>query len=480
MKISFENPDKLNGLLTIVVEEADYKEEVEKALKDYRKRANIPGFRPGQVPMGLLKRQVGPQVKMDAINKILGENLQKYIVDNKIHMLGQPMASETQEAVELEKPAPYTFKFDIAVAPEFNIELTNKDTIDYYEIKVDDKLIDQQVEMFANRAGHYDKAEEFEPEKRDMLKGDIRELDANGNTLEGGITVEGAVMMPQYIKVDDQKKLFDGCKLGDIITFNPRKAYPEGNAEIASLLKIDRKEVENHTGDFSYQITEISRFVNAENNKELWDSVYGAEANINDEAAFRAAIAEGISKQLERDSDYKFMQDLRAYADKKVGDLQFPDALLKRVMLANNEDKGAEFVEKNYEPSIKELKWHLVRDQIAKANNIQVEDADIRESAAQMARAQFAQYGMNNVPDEYVNNYVEEMMKKRENIDSFIEAALDRKLSVALKSVVKLKKKSVSLDEFNKLMMPAEEAAAEKPAKAKRTKKADKAEKEEK
>ena len=480
MKISFENPDKLNGLLTIVVEEADYKEEVEKALKDYRKRANIPGFRPGQVPMGLLKRQVGPQVKMDAINKILGENLQKYIVDNKIHMLGQPMASETQEAVELEKPAPYTFKFDIAVAPEFNIELTNKDTIDYYDIKVDDKLIDQQVEMFASRAGHYDKAEEFEPEKRDMLKGDIRELDANGNTLEGGITVEGAVMMPQYIKVDDQKKLFDGCKLGDIITFNPRKAYPEGDAEIASLLKIDRKEVENHTGDFSYQITEISRFVNAENNKELWDSVYGAEANINDEAAFRAAIAEGISKQLERDSDYKFMQDLRAYADKKVGDLQFPDALLKRVMLANNEDKGAEFVEKNYEPSIKEFKWHLVRDQIAKANNIQVEDADIRESAAQMARAQFAQYGMNNVPDEYVNNYVEEMMKKRENIDSFIEAALDRKLSVALKSVVKLKKKSVSLDEFNKLMMPAEEAAAEKPAKAKRTKKADKAEKEEK
>ncbi|WP_273412493.1 trigger factor [Prevotella aurantiaca] len=475
MKISFENPDKLNGLLTIVVEEADYKEEVEKALKDYRKRANIPGFRPGQVPMGLLKRQVGPQVKMDAINKILGENLQKYIVDNKIHMLGQPMASETQEAVELEKPAPYTFKFDIAIAPEFDIELTNKDTIEYYDIKVDDKLIDQQIEMFASRAGHYDKAQEFDPEKRDMLKGDIRELDANGNTLEGGITVEGAVLMPQYIKVEDQKKLFDGCKLGDIITFNPRKAYPEGDAEISSLLKIDRKEVAEHIGDFSYQITEISRFVNAENNKELWDSVYGADANINDEAAFRAAIAEGVSKQLERDSDYKFMLDVRAYAEKKVGDLQFPDALLKRIMLSNNKDKGAEFVEQNYQPSINELKWHLVRDKIANANNIKVEDADVRESASQMARAQFAQYGMNNVPDEYVNNYVEEMMKKRENIDSFVEAALDRKLSVALKSVVKLKKKSVSLDEFNKLMMPAE---AEKPAKAKRTKKADKAEKE--
>ena len=139
-------------------------------------------------------------------------------------------------------------------------KLTNKDTIEYYDIKVDDKLIDQQIEMFASRAGHYDKAQEFDPEKRDMLKGDIRELDANGNTLEGGITVEGAVLMPQYIKVEDQKKLFDGCKLGDIITFNPRKAYPEGDAEISSLLKIDRKEVAEHTGDFSYQITEISRF----------------------------------------------------------------------------------------------------------------------------------------------------------------------------------------------------------------------------
>lgn len=480
MKISFENPDKINGLLTIVVEEADYKDDVEKALKDYRKRANMPGFRPGQVPMGLLKRQVGPQIKMDTINKFLGENLQKYIVDNKIHMLGQPMASEKQEAVELENPAPYTFMFDIAVAPEFNIELTSKDSIEYYDIKVDDKLIDQQVEMFASRAGHYDKAEEFDPEKRDMLKGDIRELDEKGNTLEGGVIVEGAVMMPQYIKVEDQKKLFDGCKLGDIITFNPRKAYPKGDAEISSLLKIDRKEVGNHTGDFTFQITEISRFVSAENNKELWDAIYGADANIKDEAGFRAAIAEGISKQLENDSNYKFMQDVRAYAEKKVGELKFPNELLKRIMQANNQDKDAEFIEKNFAPSINELKWHLIREKIAVANNIKVEDADVRESAIQMARAQFAQYGMDNVPEEYVNNYANEMLKKRETIDSLVEAALNRKLSAALKAVVKLKKKSVTMDEFNKLLAPEQEAAAEKPAKAKRTKKADKAEKEEK
>ena len=214
-----------------------------------------------------------------------------------------------------------------------------------------------------------------------------------------------------------------------------------------------------------------------ENNKELWDSVYGPDANINDEATFRKTIAEGVSKQLERDSDYKFMIDVRAYAEKKVGKLQFPDALLKRIMLSNNEDKGAEFVEKNYEQSIKELEWHLIRDRIAQANNIKIEDADVRESAAQMARAQFAQYGMNNVPDEYIDKYVNDMLKNRKDIEPFVDAALDQKLSAVLKTIVKLKKKSVSLDEFNKLIEPAD---TEKPVKAKRTKKADKAENEEK
>ena len=171
------------------------------------------------------------------------------------------------------------------------------------------------------------------------------------------------------------------------------------------------------------------------------------------------------------------MIDVRAYAEKKVGKLQFPDALLKRIMLSNNEDKGAEFVEKNYEQSIKELEWHLIRDRIAQANNIKIEDADIRESAAQMARAQFAQYGMNNVPDEYIDKYVNDMLKNRKDIEPFVDAALDQKLSAVLKTIVKLKKKSVSLDEFNKLIEPAD---TEKPVKAKRTKKADKAENEEK
>lgn len=449
MKISFENPDKVNGLLTLTVEEADYKENVEKTLKNYRKKANVPGFRPGMVPMGMIKRQFGTTAKVDEINKLLGEQIYKYVKDNNIQMLGEPLPSDKQEPVDMEKEAPYTFMFDIAVAPEFKAELTGDDTIDYYTITVDDKIIDQQIDVFASRAGHYDKVEDYQA--NDMLKGDIRELDENGNTKEGGITVEGAVLMPEYIKVEDQKKLFDGTKLGDIITFNPKKAYPESDIEVSSLLKMKKEEVADLTADFSYQITEISRYVKAEVNQELFDQVYGKDV-IKDEKDFREKIAEGLKAQFAVDSDFKFIQDVRKYLVDKVGALTYPDALLKRIMLNNNKDKGEEFVEKNYEQSIKELTWHLIKEQLVKANGIKIEDADIEETAKEAAKAQFAQYGMNNIPEEYIENYAKDMLKKREYIDSFVDRSIDRKLTEILKNVVKLENKTATLEEFNKMM----------------------------
>ena len=449
MKISFENPDKVNGLLTLTVETADFQDRVEKTLKNYRKRANVPGFRPGMVPMGMIKKQFGEAVKAEEINKLIGEEIYKYVNDNKIKMLGEPMANEGQEPVDLSKEAPYEFKFDVAVAPEFKVELSDKDTLDYYTIKVDDDLVNRQIDMFASRAGHYDKVEEYQA--NDMLKGDLRELDENGNTKEGGITVEGAVLMPEYIKADDQKKLFEGAKLGDIITFNPKKAYPESDVEVSSLLKITKEEAANVTADFSFQITEISRFVKAEINQDLFDSVYGKD-EIKDEESFRKKIAEGLSAQLANDGDYKFLVDLRKYLENKVGTLTYPDALLKRIMLNNNKDKGEKFVEDNYDQSIKELTWHLIREQLVEANSIKIDDNDIKETAKEAARAQFAQYGMTNIPEEYIDNYANDMLKKKEYVDSLVDRSIDRKLTAALKNVVKLEQKEATLDEFNEMM----------------------------
>ena len=451
MNISFENPDKVNGLLTITVEEADYAANVEKTLKDYRKKANIPGCRPGMVPMGLIKRQFGASIKMEKINKFVGEQIYKYVKDNKIQMLGDPLPSDKQDFVDIEKDAPYTFKFDIAVAPEFKCELTGRDKIDYYDIAVDDALINRQIEMFASQAGKYVSAEQYA--EGDTLKGDLRELDENGNTKEEGLTIESALVMPSYMKGEDQKKLFDGAKAGDIITFNPRKAYPESDAEVAALLKIEREQVSEHTGDFSYQITEINHFQKHAVDQELFDTVYGKDS-CKDESDFREKIAEGLKGQLATDSDFKFIQDVRAHCEKKVGKVEYPTEILKRIMLANNKERGQEFVDKNYEASIKELTWHLIKEQLVAAHGIKIGDAEVKDAAKEAARAQFAQYGMNNVPDEYVNNYAEEMLKKQETVQSFVDRAIDRKLTEILKGVVKLNNKSVSLDEFNKLMEP--------------------------
>ena len=450
MKISFECADKINGLLTMTVEPADYQDAVEKTLKSYRKKAQVPGFRPGMVPMGMIKKQYGTAVKVDEVNKLLGEKLYEYVQENKIKMLGEPLPNqEKQVPQDFEKDDELTFVFDIAVAPEFKAELTGRDKVDYYTISADEKLIDDQVQMYQSQAGEFVKAEVFSG--NDTITGDMRELDENGNTKEGGIVTEGAMVMPAYVKGEDQKKLFDGCKPGDIITFNPKKAYPDNDAEVAAMLKVKKEDVKDLTSDFSYQITEIRHFQPAEIDQKLFDRVFG-EGTVKDEKAFREKIAETIAPQLQQNSDYKFLLDVRKHMEKKVGKLEFPEALLKRVMLQNNQDKGADYVEKNFDGSIKELTWHMIKEQLVAANDIKVEEEDLKAVAKEAIRAQFAQYGMSNVPEDVIENYAAEQMKKRENVDNFVDRAVDVKLTEALKKVVKLNEKTVTLEEFNKLM----------------------------
>ena len=398
--------------------------------------------------MGMIKRQVGAQVKVDVINKLVGEKLYDYVKENKINMLGEPMPHLGEEPVDLDAPAPYTLKFDIAVAPEFKAELSKDDKIAYYNIAVDDKLVDQQIEAFASRAGSYQKVDEYQD--NDMLKGDLRELNEDGSTKEGGITVSEASMLPSYITVEEQKALFNGAKVGDIITFNPKKAYPTSNVEISSLLKISKEEAENVTADFSFQVTEISRYTKHAIDKELFDMVYG-DGNVKDEADFRAKVVAGIQDQMNQNADFRLLQDVRTYVESKIGEVKYADELMKRIMLANNKDKGAEYVDKNYEASIKELTWSLAKNQIVEALGIKIEDADVKAAAIDMTRMQFAQYGMNSVPEEYLTQYAEEMLKKPEQVDTFINIAVDRKLMVALKDVVTLETKEISFEDFQKL-----------------------------
>ena len=450
MNIKFDCTDGVNGLMTITVEQADYQEAVDKKLKDYRKRVQMPGFRPGMVPMGLVKKQYGTAIKVDEVNRVLGEKLYGYIRENKIQMLGEPLPNEEkQQPQDLAGDGPFEFVFDIAVAPDFKAELNTSDKIDYYDITVDDSLIDQQVQMYQSQAGQFEEAQQWSG--NDTLKGDLRQLDADGNTLEGGITTEGGIIMPSYIRGEEEKKKFEGAKPGDIIVFNPKKAYPDNDAEVAAMLKLKKDDVKDLNSDFSFQLISINHFQPHAIDQELFDRTFG-EGNVTSEADFRQKIAESIKPQLQANSDFKFLQDVRAYMEQKVGELTFPEALLKRVMLNNNKDKGEDYVEKNFEGSIHELKWHLIKEQLVAAAGVKVGDDDVKQVAKGAIRQQFASYGMSNVPDDVLENYANEQLKKQENIEGYVERAIDLKLMQSLKQMVTLNKKEITLDEFNKLM----------------------------
>ena len=446
MNISLQNVDNVSAVLTAQIEKADYQEKVEKTLKSLRQKVNMPGFRKGMVPMSLIKKQYAVSVLLEEVDKLLQEKVSAYIRDNKVNMLGAPLPKENN--ADFAHDENFEFTFDIALAPEFNVELSNNDTVDFYDINVTDEMVEQQVKMYAQRNAKYDKVEEYQ--ENDMLKGLLAELDENGNTKEGGLQVEGAVMMPNYMKNDEQKAIFNGVKVNTVLTFNPAAAFDNNEAELASLLKVKKEEVANYKGNFSYQVEEITRTVPGELNQELFDQVLG-EGKVSNEEEFRAQIREAIAKQYVADSEYKFMIDLRSYTMNKVGQLQFADALLKRIMLDNNKEKGEEFVNENYDKSLEELTWHLIKEKLVAANDIKIEQSDVREMAKEATRAQFAQYGMINVPEELLENYAGEMVKKQESVEALVNRAIESKIVAAVKNIVNLNHKSVSVEEFNKM-----------------------------
>lgn len=448
MNIQFDKVGNVSAELTIRMEKADYEAKVNKSLKDFCQKAQMPGFRKGKVPMSLVKKMYGTQAKAEEVNKLLQDTLFNYIKENHVNMLGEPLGSEKQEPQDIEKQDDFTFIFDIALAPEFTAELTSADTVDYYDIQVDDDMITKQLDALRQQAGHPEDVEEYAD--RDILRGTLAELNEDGMPKEGGVVVETVSLMPQYFKNDDQKNAFEGAKKNQVVSFNPNIAYEGNETELAALLKVEKDDVQNHAGNFSFEIHEISRFVPAELNEDFFEKVFGKDKVKNEEEA-RAKVKESIQNLQLNDSDYKFLLDVRAYLDSKVGTLEFPDELLKKIMKANNKDKGDDFVENNYAKSIEELKWHLIKEQLVKAHEIKVEDKDVKASAVQAARYQFAQYGMNNIPGEYLENYAQEMLKNQEQVQGLVERCIDQKLTEVLKSVVTLNHKEISSQDFAKM-----------------------------
>lgn len=440
MEFTLKNQSAASAILSVNIQEADYSALVEKQLKNFRQKANVPGFRPGMVPMGLIKKQYGTAVKAEEINKLLQTKIFEYIRENKIDMLGEPLPIESQQAgINMAEDKEFTFEFEIALAPKFDAVLDKNDKLAYYRIQPTDEMIDGQVNAFAQRCGEYKQVEAYE--NGDMLKGTLAE------SVEEGIVVREAVMMPSYMKNDEQKALFAGSKLNDVVTFNPSVAFDNNEAELASLLKVEKGEVAAHNGEFTFTITEITRFVASELNQTVFDAAFGKDV-VTNEADFRAKIAEQFESRFEVESDYKLLMDVRTYLMEKVGKLEYDESILRRIM--DGSKQGETVSEEDFQKSLTELTWHLIKEQLARKFEVKVEDNDVLDVAKAATRDQFAQYGMANVPDDLLENYAKEMLKQEKTREALINRAVDVKLIQAIKGVVTLEEEKVSVEDFNK------------------------------
>jgi trigger factor len=450
MNISKDVKDNLTAVLKIQINKGDYEPRVEKVLEDYRKKARIDGFRPGKVPAGIVRKMYGKSIMADEINKLLSENLMKYIQDEKINILGEPLPSLTeQKPIDWENDSDFEFAFDLGLAPEFELSFTKKEKFTQYTILPDEKVVTNYMDNYARRYGAFKNTSSISDGK-EMLKGDIVELNADGSVKEGGIAAEESTLYLEFIKDEEIAKKFNGLKENDTISFNIRKAFPN-DVEISSILHIKKEMVASIDSDFKYTIKTISLFEKAEINQELFDKVYG-EGTVTSEEQFKSKIEDEIKSNLTRESDYKFRLDAK---NKILGKVNFdlPVEFLKRWIFSSNEGKFTmEQIDQDFAKFENDLKWQLIQNKIIKENDLKISDEEILEFAKDYARIQFEQYGLFNVPDEHIVNYAQESLKRDEERRKIFEFKYEDKVIEFVKGNITVDSKEISADDFNKLL----------------------------
>ncbi|MGB4293718.1 MAG: trigger factor [Bacteroidales bacterium] len=442
MNITRENIDNLNAILKVEVRKSDYEENVEKVLREYRRNANMKGFRPGMVPIGLIRKLYGTAAKVDEINKLVAENLYKYIKDENIQILGDPVPSDKQdESINFETGEDFYFTFEIGLAPEFELKLGKKNKVTYYEIIIDEKIRNDYVNNYTRRYGRYVNAELSE--ETDMLKGRIEPADEMAR-----FSADNVLLAIDIIKDEAIKKEFLGKKPGDSIIFDLKKAYPNVN-EIATMLRISKEQAAKVEGTYMFTIEEIMRFQPAEIGKELFDQIYGEDV-IKTEEEFYTKIDEEISASLANESNYKLSLDLKKLALEKTK-FDLPEEFLKKWLKRVNEKATGEQIEKEFDTFKEDLKWQLIRKKIAQDYDIKVTEEEMRKEAENITRYQFNQYGLFYATDEQVSKFADEMLKKEDDARRIADRILEEKAIEKLKELVTIETKKVTAEEFNKL-----------------------------
>jgi trigger factor len=449
MNIKKDSIDELNAVLTIRIEKPDYEERVNNVLKDYRRKAKFDGFRPGKVPQGLVNKMYRKPVLAEEINKVLAESLSKYLVDEKLNILGEPMPNENKPVnIDWDQDTEFEFAFDIGLAPEMDVPATENDLVPYYNIQVNEEEINKQIDRMASRYGTHKDAEQIE--ENEMIKADLTELDGSGNPVENGVKVEEGLISLEFIKDEEIKQRFKGLKQNDQLIIDVKKAFVN-EVDLAALLKVDKEKLASVNAEFSLVIKTISRFEKAEISQDLYDKAYGKD-NVKSEEEFRKKIEEELSKAFERNSDYKFRMDARELLLAKFTQ-KLPEDFLKRWLLQTNQGKvTAEQIEKDFDPFTVDLKWQLIKGRITRDHELKIADEELLDHAKESIRQQFIQYyGIGEVPADLLDKYAKESMGREEDRNRFIESLNENKVFDFIKKTVKLETKEITLEEFNKL-----------------------------
>ena len=446
MNVTLDRIDNVNGVITLSIEEKDYQEKVKKELKQIGMKHPRPGFRPGHVPASLLQKKYGKDVLVEIVNREIYDNLVNYIQENKLNILGEPIISNAEE-VNFDTMKDFSFKFEVGFAPEVSLKLDNTVTVPYYNIEVDQKMVDQQNEMLCKRFGKQVKGEQVDATA--LVKGSMVELDENGAVKENGLNVESTIVAPQYFKSEDEKAKFADKKLGDEIVFNPW-ATCEGNlGELSSMMNVDREQADIKS-DFKLTVNEILVNQPAELNQELFDAVFGKDSCKNEEEYF-AKLKEMIAGQLVNDSNFRFTVDAEKVLREQVGTLELPTEFLKKWLVRQDNKYTAENIDEEFTKMVPQLEWQLIKEQAAKQLDVKVNDDDLLADAKRIAYQQFAQYGMTNIPEDMIEKYAKDILENKEYRSQIVQQSVDNKLYAEIKNAVKLDEKTVNVDEFNAL-----------------------------
>lgn len=443
MNISRENISELSATITLKIEKADYAEAVEKTLKDYRKKVNMPGFRPGNVPVGLVKKQYGVAITAEEVNRIISEEINKFVEAEKINMLGEPLPNEEkQKEISWENQEDFEFVFDIAWAPDFEVKLDKRKKYSYYQIDVSESMIDKQVSAFTQRMGSnvpVDVAEE-----KDILRVDIESLTGEPVSQNVAIAID-------LMKDDSVKSKAVGSKVGDVMTFDPMKVY-QNKYEVANILNVPQKEAKDleEGVEYTFKVVQVMRFQEAELTDEFFEAVLGPDSSVKTVAEFRAKLKSDIVTNYEQSSEYKFMLDVKEALQEKV-EFNLPEEFLKRWLLVVNKNLTPASLDEQFDSILKDFRWQLIRDHVAKENEVAVEYEDVLAVARKVTVMQFFQYGMGNVSEDLLENYAVQMLQDDQTRNRMMNQAYEEKVVAVIKEKVAIEDKLLSEEEFQKL-----------------------------